>query len=435
MGDGNLPANAWSTLNTVAESDAASTTTFAGPGIATVGTALGAFAQRESGNVPVDRAMLAHPPAGSDVSAAWTEPVPHEAASANGIALAASDAGVFATTPAGVWYAPILSGADDLTARVLAASYCLSSSASVAEVELDNHDGALTGPGGAFPRVAPGATLELRPGYLSGAGEAFEYGVNPRFTVERVSSAYRAGRATVTLHCVGPWEMLDRWRPPQAWQAVAGTLTRGAIIERIAGRAGLTVYAADASAAWSATSPAFAVAAGESGLTALHRLLAVVPDQVRPDAASLTIVGVSPSDLPGVAYGGPGDHPIRELTAELAPAPANWIRLTGPDRYADAHDFASLALDGPRLRLLRNLDATTDTKASGAAANALRRDAVAEPAGRMVAPFHCGQQLYDVITVTCAPLGLEASVARVVAVELDYRRGARFDSILTLGGL
>jgi len=167
-------------------------------------------------------------------------------------------------------------------------------------------------------------------------------------------------------------------------------------------------------------------------------LLAVVSDHVRPDDAAFTIVGIATGDASTATYGADGNHPITSIDYADAPPGANWSRLTGPDRYADAFTAASVYQHGPRLQHGRNLDAGTDAKANAMAAAALRRDVINQPFGALTVPFHCGQQLYDVITINEAHVGLTARTARVIAIGLDYKRGPaapRFDSTLALGGL
>jgi len=439
MGDGGLPAGAWQALAPITEADAAGGLSFREPFVVRfAGRTLGSFTAEEVGAAPAKLAQLTHPPGDSPSTANWTEPVPHEAAGAYGLALAYDGSRLFATTPFGVWVATVDLGTDDLTARVLAASYRLTPDISRCRLELDNHDGALSGlPNTAYPLTMPGGQLSLRPGYKSGASAAPEYGASLDFTIDQIIYEVRDGKATTTLDCSGPWETIARYRAPQAWQVAAGTLNRGAIFTRLAARAGLRLTSSSPSADWTATSPAFTIAPGEDGRSILHRLLAVVSDQVRTASQRFVIVGVSTTDTSTYSYGGAGEHGVTAFARVDGTADNNWIRAAGPDRYADDHDFAAIYRHGPQLRLLRNLDLTTNTKAQNAAAAALRRDTVVAKTGELVAPFNAGQELYDVVTVTVAGAGVSAEAFRVVSLGLEYHRGpgnrARYDSILGLG--
>ena len=123
-----------------------------------------------------------------------------------------------------------------------------------------------------------------------------------------------------------------------------------------------------------------------------------------------------------------------------APAAANWLRLQGPDRYADASTKAEVYQYGPRLTIVRSLDATTDAKANAYAANALRRRVVLDEQGSLSCPLDAGAELFDVLAITDSGLGLTARKARIIAISWRYTRGptatkARYDATYKLGGL
>jgi hypothetical protein len=447
MGDLVLPINAWSTLASVAESDAASTSTFAGPFCVALGAEIhGSYAQKEAGNVAYNRAYETLPPAGGSPLDTWTEPAPHEAATAYGLALAYSAVGastsIMATTPSGVW-ACTISQSSSLDARVISCKVRLTATTSRCTVELDNADGLLNNlPSATFPGALVGGTLTVAPGYLSDAGGAAEYGVTWRFTVAAAAYALgRSGRRIVTLEAVGPWEQAARWHAPQAWQAAAGALTRAQLFARLAARAGgISTSSASAphapSSDWTAYSPTFVLAQGESAKSALARLLEPVTDAASAETGSFVVTGTTNSSSE-VTYGGSGNLEVSALALADEPPPHNWARLQGPDRYADAVDAAGVYQHGPHLEVLRVLDATTNARATAWAANALDRRLLAQPLAVLVAPFNAGLQLFDLVSVTEPRLGLSATTYRVLTHQLAYERGPagpRYDSTITLGG-
>jgi hypothetical protein len=445
MGDGNLPTNAWASLVSVAESDAASTSTFAGPGIASIGAEIhGAFAHREAGNVAYNRAFESHPPAGDPANSTWSEPQPHEASSSFGLALAYLASGaantVFATTPSGVWAATI-NQSSDLSARLVRASVRFEPFASRCRLELDDGDGGLLGDAAETAGLLAGGQVAVWPGYLSGAGATAEYGVTWSFTVDAITHRLtRDRRRIIAVEASGPWEQVAHWQAPQAWQSAAGALNRGQLFARVAGRAGFPAYAGTGSrapsAAWTSGSPSFALTQGEDGASVLRRLLAPVDDGIATDATSMTVVGLDAGGSASNGYGGSG-QPLATLELRTAAPATNWVRAQSADRYADAFDLDSVYQHGARRRWLRLLDATTDAKATSAATGALRRDAWATPAGHLTAPFHAGQQLFDLVSVTAPEVGLTAPATfRVIGLGLDYERGpagAHYDTVLDLG--
>ncbi len=438
MGDGNIPANAWSSLISVAEADASGGITFAAPFIAQAGiTGFATFRQVEVNGVPYDRFMLTHEV--SDHLAPWREPVPLEGSSAYGLAIAYDgvDTVRFSTT-ADSWLAPDAGASHDLSSRLLALSWRQDPLSLRARATIDNHDGAfaidLTG----YPAIRPGNDLRIQHGYRSGTAGAAQYGLTVRFQLTRVTHQLANGKATLELEAAGPWEQLASWRAPQAWTAPAST-TRATIFSRLAARAGLELSTSGQlppSTAWSSDTPEFAITAGESGRSALERLLAPTTDFLRGTDA-FQICGLDPADSSEYTYG-PGAHEIAALALSNAPLP-NWARVQGPDRYAEAFEAEEAAAFGPRMVFLRNLSATTDSLINAAAAGALRRERLAQPRGELTAPANVGQELYDVVTLNAPHLGLTSQDYRVIALGLEYRRGdagsARYDSILTLGEL
>ena len=428
MGDGGFPADRWSGLNVVAESDAASAREFAGPCLFRPGGVdqrVG-FAARDAGAEGRARVFTSHPPALTGGNpAGWSEPEPHEAASDHGLAAAAPDAAnVWAATPDGVWHAR-LGGALDVSARVVEASWRLGAFGARARLALDAAGGGLDG-------LTPGGTVEIAPGYRSGAGGAPEYGVAVHAAIDRVLRETDGAGARLTLECSGHWERLAAWRAPQVWQSPAGGATREALFRRLCGRAGVRV-GGSGGARWSGDRPAFALAPGESGLSAARRLLAATDEAVLSDGDGLAVS--APASAPVEAYGADG-HPVASLALREGAPAANWVRLRGPGREADAHDFAGIARDGARLRLVRD-DASSGAAARARAAAALARARREERTGLLVAPFHAGQELFDVVSVTDERLGLRARAFRVVEAGMEYARRPgrrpRYDSVLGLG--
>ena len=441
MGDTLLPANAWTALTSVAEADSASTVTFLWPTIANVAGQLhGLFVEHETGPVAFDRAFYTRPTIAAGAGGTWSEPAPHEATNAHGIALPSSTGpDVWLTQPAGVWHAT-RGQQTDLTARVRRCSYELTADGSTCSLTLDYHDSAT------IDALTPGATIDVWPGYASGAAGSAEYGALHSFTITRMRKrfSHRDGKgALLEVSAAGAWHTAERWHAPQAWQQSTGALTRASLFARIARRAGAEAAQASAprapSSDWTTYQPAFAIAAGESAAAALRRLLAVVPDFVLDDAGALEVRGLTAADTQA-AYGGTGALPIIALALDDVPRPANWTRVQGAGRYAEQIAQADVYRNGPALRAIRNLDATTDAKASAWAQDALARDITLTPRGTFTTPFDCSAELFDAVSLTSAPLGLAAQPYRVIALAMHFDRAApvkaaTFDLTFTLGDL
>ena len=429
LGDGGFPEDFWSGLNVIAESDASSAREFGGPGVFRPGGAdqRTCFAARDSGGEPGARVYTSHPPAliGGNPDG-WSEPEPHEAASAHGLAVATQGATtVWGSTPDGVWRARLEPGRD-LTDRLVEASWRLEPFATRARVALDDS-------GGALPDLAPGSTVEIAPGYRSSDGSAAEFGLSVHAVIDRVIRESAAGRARVVLECSGHWERLAAWRASQVWQSRAGERSREQLFRRLCARAGIRT-SGQGGEDWSGSHPAFAISPGESGLSAARRLLGTSRVAIFSSGERLT---VSPPTEEVAERFGPDAHPVGTVgLGDGAPA-SNWVRAQGPASDADAHDFASIYRDGQRLRLVRSLDAGSGAQALAHAAASLERDRRERRAGLLVAPFHPGLELFDPITITDARLGLRERPYRAVELGMEYSRRPggrpRYDSVVGFG--
>ena len=431
LGDTRFPEDSWSGLNVIAESDASSAREFTGPSVFRPGFVdqRAVFSATDSGSATPARVYTSHPPAfvlGNPEG--WSEPEPHEATSAFGLALATPDAATaWASTPNGVWRARLAPGRD-VSEALVEASWRLAPFATRARVVLDDAAGAL-------PALAPGSTVAISPGYRSAPGEAPEYGLSVRVVIDRVTRESAAGRSRVVLECSGHWERLASWRASQVWQTAAGERSRERLFRLLCARVGVRA-GGQGDAAWSTSRPAFVIPPGESALSAARRLLGASRVAVISDGQSLAV------SVPGdgiVERYGPGGHPIDAAGLGDAAPPTNWVRARGPAHDADAHDFASIYRDGQRLQLVRAHNAGTGAGAQAVeqAAAYLERDRRERGAGFLVAPFHAGLQLFDAITVTDERLGLRDRPFRIVELGMEYsRRPARtprYDSVLTLG--
>lgn len=450
FGDGGLyGSGSWSALAEIQENyNTTGTTTIPfnlSSGAAIVGSyPVVAYAHRETILQPPDNlARITRPAYGYGFDDPyWTREHPAEPSSAFGVALCWRGNAAWMVTPSGVWYATTGQSLN-LSDRILTCKYLVATEKSHITLELDNHDSVLSPQSSS---LFPGATITLQPGYKSGASDAAEYGVTLDFTVDRITYRHRNdGQLVAIVEGSGPWEAAGRDHISQVYQITGST--RATLFGKFAARAGYAAVQAGAPRApstnFTATSPAFAVAPGQSHADALRALLAPTSDFVRPDRAEFRIIGTLTTDASDGTYGGAGNHPIAALDLTDEPQEANWLRLSGATGFGDdGFDYPSIYKHGPRLRNQRVNDATTGALATNYANASARRDTVERTFGTLTAPFDAARQVLDVITVTDTALGISAVKYRVLAVALDYRRGyytpgdgARYDTIITLGGM
>lgn len=133
----------------------------------------------------------------------------------------------------------------------------------------------------------------------------------------------------------------------------------------------------------------------------------------------------------------PGYHRILTGDYRLA-TPLTHARAIGRDA-SDANIIAS-AFDWDNLELaIDNFQPDYDPNLENAdraqerADAILRKESLRAERGNLVVPVNCGQELYDVITVTDERCGISSKLYRVMAIQADYsRREARYTQRLTL---
>jgi hypothetical protein len=155
---------------------------------------------------------------------------------------------------------------------------------------------------------------------------------------------------------------------------------------------------------------------------------------IRHDSAETSIVrGYDPGEAAAEAFGSDG-HPVLRFEPADASEETTVVRLLGDGRYADAVDAEQAARAGLRQRVVRAHWASTDALVSEGAANALAQAGFDGAQHRLVVPAHAGVQLWDVITVSDAAVGLDGERFRVtgLALRFDRERG-RYEHELTLG--
>ena len=133
----------------------------------------------------------------------------------------------------------------------------------------------------------------------------------------------------------------------------------------------------------------------------------------------------------------PGYHHILTGNYQLA-TPLSQARAIGRDA-SDANIIAS-AFDWDNLELaIDNFKPDYDpnlenaTRAQERADAILRKSSLEAQGGQITIPVNCGQELYDVITVTDERCGISNKLYRVMAIQADYsRREARYSQKLIL---
>jgi hypothetical protein len=449
-GDGfNVSAGTWSGLNEIASANAGSNVTFISPALEFFeGQHRAWFVEKYTGSIAFNRLHFSQLDDGdSPTDERWTEPVGFDYQSDFGVSCAISDVaagadvdGFWLVAAAGVWFAGAPADPFDASADVLEASVDIEEDGGRVRLLLDNSHGRYNMDGQDYPRLVMGQRLKLSFGFRTPSGILTSDGPGYWVTsTEHLFSAHpedlegRHGTSTILIEARDAWYLLDRWRARRQFQWPLGDRNIFQLISFVFTRAGLT-YSGSGSSGFANLEPAFTIHPGESGATAVKRLLEKVPDVVRIRSGAGLTVHPQAADASVYAYG--INHKILGGRHLEKAAEFNRIRVFGNAVFAEAFDFAEQAQGIEALLNVNDLNITTTGQATDRADYELRRVSIRESENRLVVPMNCGQEIYDVVEVTDPVLGYDARKRRVLALQARFRRApARYELALTLGAL
>ena len=432
FGDGFSQApGTWSPLREVTRASSGSDVSFHAPFLAQPDTFRLTFIEKYTGSQAYSRPYQAYSPATADYATnLWREPAPFDLSSDFGLAIAFSSSAVWMSTPAGVWTATLVLVALDVTADVLEATTRDRPFEGRLRLVLRNDDGRYS------PLPAPikiGAEVRVSPGYLTSVGPQASDG--PAYWIEGIERVSGPGRGTLVLEGRDAWGLLEGWRARRQYTWAAGEKNVFGILQFLFARAGLEFSSLGSSATASSLSPAFTVNPGESGLTAVRRLLAVLPDVifVRDEFAFL----IEPLATQAADYAYGTDHALLAgRYADLLPE-ANRVQVFGDGLFTERFDWPGVESVYDRLRQVHDVNLTTVAQAEDRGDALLRQEAIGASGGEITVPVNAGQELYDVVEVTDGRAGLTAAPKRVLGIALRYATGQRpvYEQHLALGGV
>jgi hypothetical protein len=420
-GDGfNQPLDTWSPLAELSRADSGSNVTFRAPSLDRPDLFRLSFVEKYTGNQAYARPLWSHISRFGDfVTNTWREPVPFDLACEYGLAMAHGGGRAWLSTPNGVWRAAASATTLDVTDDVLDLREDVAPFDGRVRITLRNDDGRYSDlTGGNNRLIGPSCQVDVSPGYVTNAGAQVSAG--PRYWIEGWEYDCRPGASTLVLLARDAWWLLRHWRARREYAWSAGESSVFLILSFLLARAGLECGVLGGSGALTTLEPSFAVHPGEDGLTAVQRLLQMVPDVIRLTGETATILNPEPDEEPSYAYG--TEHAIRQGRYAVADRDFNHVTVFGRGPVVDAFDWPAIAAEYDRLLHVHDLNLTTGADAQARADASLRRAAMASLDGEIVVPVNCGQELYDVVSVTDTRAGLDAAPRRVTGMSLHYAR-------------
>jgi len=391
--------------------------------------------EKFTGTTAYTRPLICHAVKGSDFySMAFTEPKPFlNISSAYGLRLIADSSHWWLERPDGVWRSPRAAGTPlDLTPNIISISTSSSLRAERGNlvIELDNSKAQYSTP----PEKRSEVVLKL--GYKTTAGnEAVEVG---RYWLDSWEYSSSPNISILKLFCLDGQGLASQWssRFLMRWPA---NKTVWEIVQEIICRWGINLTSpagVPRSSAVDNLYPDFTLQPGTSGDSALRRILSFIPDSLVFTGNEAYLKDPRADEASSYSYG--TDHII--LQGEYHQAiPLTRARAIG--RAADESRIVEDAFDWTNLQLGIDIfdqdydpNLQTATRAQERADAILRKGSLASQGGQIVIPTNCGQELYDVITVTDKRCGITSKKYRVMLIDAEYSlREWQYRQTFTLG--
>jgi len=471
--------DAWSVLRSITEASAGAGVTYHAPFLLYADTFRASYRNAFAGPVAYDRTDLVASPIAADyVDNLWTEPRPFDLDHDYGLALASDmTAYLWATTPSRVYraaYPTTLDLSDDVLSCT-AHDYPFDPRG--ATIRLRNDDGRYNTPGaGGLTALSRGARINIGPGYYVPAYADNRYSLGPSYYIDTIDHIAEPGRRELVINCRSTWGLLAAWRPGRSYRWTAGSRNYFQIIAAILAKMGIEFSALDSTPKMTDAYPDFAIHPGydpppyisgwqyvninkppwgkyipiwtdpppleppyqqvplTTALAALRTLYSHLEDRTLAREDLVYSVWPQASDAVDYAFG--TYHPIISAAYRHAAVPDRFLAVGDAGLMKETADYAAIDLLHDRPHVVHDKAMTTAADVTARATREARDAEINSRADTIVVTPHCGIELWDVVTVTDATLGLAAAPRRVIGITLQFDRSRTkpvYHQVLTLG--
>jgi len=386
--------------------------------------------EKFTGTTAYTRPLICHSVRGSAFSSmAFTEPKPFLNITSNfGLRTSSTSDYWWLERPDGVWRATRPAGDPlDLTPDILELTQ---QTQGTLVIVLDNHKAQYATP----PAKRSEVVLEL--GYKTSEGsEAVEVG---RYWIDSWEYSSSLNTSHITLYCLDGWGLANRWsaRFQMRWPADKRVWE---IIQEIICRWGINLTSPGGVPKSSAVDnlyPDFTLQPGTQGTQALNKLLSFVPDALIFDGNEAYVKDLKDDEASSYSYGTAHIILQGEYAVSVSVSRSRAIGRDGEDNriVEDAFDWDNLELGIDILAQDYDPNLQSATRAQERADAILRRESLRAQGGQITIPVNCGQEIYDVITVTDKRCGISSKKYRVMRIDVQYTPlGGQYQQRLTIG--
>ncbi|MFA5378262.1 MAG: LamG domain-containing protein [Dehalococcoidia bacterium] len=327
-------------------------------------------------------------------------------------------------TPGTVRYA--VEGSElDLSACVLR---CKASHAATgkAVLLLDNADGTIS------TSLLRGMRLTIQYGMNTASGIRYS-DAQTEYYITNVKHKVTRNRRTAEVTACNAWLLLSAYAAsePIVW---AATATYANIIKAVLARAGLKITEPSAGGdLYDTYAAAYELNAGQTGEDVVSYLLNRITELLRMEPLGIAhLLTNTSTDAAVYTYG--TDHNVIDCLPQAQSEKVNHIRVTGPgEKFAETFDADEAESMNSRHTIIEESTLDTVAKLKELADARLRKVNIHTPREKVTVPMNCGQELYDVVSITHAATGLSAALRRVIDFEqeLDFEKGIYNTTIIT----
>jgi hypothetical protein len=372
----------------------------------------------------------------------WREPIPFNLNYLHTVALCHSATHAWATTPDGVWRASIAETTWDITNAVIAATQNLTPKTfnSTLKTTLDN----TTGTYNDFSKLGYEIILSL--GYVTTAGN--EYSATPSFWITGwkfvsppwfpLHMIYPYGViGTLDIEAEDIWDHLKGWKARRPFSWAVGTKTVHQLLEFVLARAGFELDVISASTAIDNFKPAFEIKEGYTGLWAVKKLLSYVEDVLIQKGAKLYLKQPLIGDTVDYTYN--SMYYVAHIVYRGSYGTHQWTpnraQVWGTTLMVEKFEWDQVDPVFDKLSRVEKPTYPDVTRAGERADAELRKGEMWTGSGGYAqVPVNCGQEIFDIISLTDYTAGIVALIRRVIAIKTTYNaKSGSYLQMLQLG--